>query len=461
MGMPSRYTKRGVTRAATNNSHCYVTTSKDNDSKNFSYDPAESLYNEPVVRKFKFLKNVRFPKLLDKEWLDTQYNKDMRSVRDIANEVECSHQSVVDYLDYWGLNVRGRYVSRHEMNAKKLEIFLNKNPNFKDKNWVIENYSNKHLAVIDFAKINNISYKMAYKILRHHEIPVSKLRQRLFGSDGSSKILIPELLDRNWLNDKYWNEGLSLGEIGELLKMKGANPASVILRRMKQFDIPTRNVGPKNKGSSVVRTSWPKEIEDKEWLRQKYVVERLHITDIAKLVGVFDAYGLKKVRYKLIEFGFRDASPNVKIHSSNRINIWPKEVYDKEWLRHKYHDEKLSLSKMADLFPEIPRGRMNAKINREMKRLKIPLRENESFKFKFPKRQWPVEIFDFEWLSNKIKEKKSVMDIAKILKINDGHGRSKISSQLKNFNIQLENSGNKIWSRKKYVSPLKKAEKYL
>ncbi len=80
----------------------------------------------------------------------------------------------------------------------------------------------------------------------------------------------PLLSDRQWLEQKYFQEYLSYDEIGKLI---GANKHQVY-RAFKKLGIKGR-----------VHTARYAQLNDKEWLRQKYVNEKLSLKEIASLIG--------------------------------------------------------------------------------------------------------------------------------------------------------------------------------
>lgn len=74
------------------------------------------------------------------------------------------------------------------------------------------------------------------------------------------------LKDEQWLRQKYWLEGLCCLQIAKIV---GCGDAT-IWRALKSFGIPTRSY---------------KELKDKEWLYQKYWIEEKSTIDIANLLG--------------------------------------------------------------------------------------------------------------------------------------------------------------------------------
>jgi len=86
-----------------------------------------------------------------------------------------------------------------------------------------------------------------------------------------------KLLYRNkkWLKKKYINENLSSQEIADLLGLKSG---STIIKWLKKFDIPRRQIYKERHKELLKKIS-------KEWLIQKYWKEHLSLTKIARLLG--------------------------------------------------------------------------------------------------------------------------------------------------------------------------------
>jgi len=77
--------------------------------------------------------------------------------------------------------------------------------------------------------------------------------------------------DREWLRKKYWDEGLSTGEIGIICKTDYRN----VWAWMNKFNIPRRSTIPKNTG-----------YKNRDYLYEKYIGEKLTTIQIGKLYGV-------------------------------------------------------------------------------------------------------------------------------------------------------------------------------
>jgi len=79
--------------------------------------------------------------------------------------------------------------------------------------------------------------------------------------------------NKEWLKRKYWDEGLSIKLIAKLCKVCG----NTIWKWMIKLNIPRRSFIPND-----IR------YRDRNWLYQKYIIEKLSTTQIAKLCEVSD-----------------------------------------------------------------------------------------------------------------------------------------------------------------------------
>src|SRR4051812_15045126 len=112
---------------------------------------------------------------------------------------------------------------------------------------------------------------------------------------AQNAIKYKELQDKNWLCQKYFVEKLSSKAIGRILN---CNPSSVILA-LKRFDIEPRSS--KDGRNLVPLQSFKYDLlNDKDWLYQKYVIEKISTEEIARLAGAKTA---NSARQALIRFG--------------------------------------------------------------------------------------------------------------------------------------------------------------
>lgn len=121
----------------------------------------------------------------------------------------------------------------------------------------------------------------------------------------------PQLNDKAWLYQKYWVEKLSHQKIAQII---GCGRTSV-RRAFRVFNIPSRTISEASKGelshnygkhfSEVTKkkmSAWQKnrskyqELNNKEWIYQRYIEERLSLKQIAKILETGDAVILRALK---------------------------------------------------------------------------------------------------------------------------------------------------------------------
>lgn len=130
--------------------------------------------------------------------------------------------------------------------------------------------------------------------------------------------------DEEWLREKYWDDGLSSAEIGQLCDVG----QQTISRWLRRNDIETRSSG-----------GLPRDLpyKDPDWLREQYLDEGMSQTDIADECGVtLDTIQrwMGKFDIEARDYGGYDKDA-----------LFKKE----DWLRQKYEVEELTLKEMAGL----------------------------------------------------------------------------------------------------------------
>ncbi len=128
-----------------------------------------------------------------------------------------------------------------------------------NKEWLEQKYLVEKLTLVEIGELVGRHRNVVGNYLRKHGISTPKMAARN-----------PKLDDVEWLKEQYLVNYLSYDEIADIL----GTTKHVIYRRFKKLGIPGR-----------VHTARIKELNDKEWLRRKYVDEKLSINDIAALIG--------------------------------------------------------------------------------------------------------------------------------------------------------------------------------
>lgn len=99
-----------------------------------------------------------------------------------------------------------------------------------------------------------------------------------------------KLSDKDWLSEKYLVEKLSIPEIGKLANI----PRGSIRQALVWHKIKIREYKPKFKK--------PDQLKDKDWLYQKYWIEKLSLSQVAVACGA-EKEMFPRVRQSLLSFG--------------------------------------------------------------------------------------------------------------------------------------------------------------
>jgi len=124
---------------------------------------------------------------------------------------------------------------------RKFDI-TRQDPEYWDQSWLREKYVNRGLSTVEIGDIADVSATTIERWLRKHGIETRR------GPEASEEILEETIRDPDWLRQKYWMEGLTSAEIGEIVGCCG----SFIRGRMEEFGIP-RNQGPRAPASLITR----------------------------------------------------------------------------------------------------------------------------------------------------------------------------------------------------------------
>lgn len=175
-------------------------------------------------------------------------------------------------------------------------------------------YGNIHYALskIDLTKRTSADYKREYK------------------KEGSK---YSQLNDRDWLYQKYWDEKRSISEISRILCCS----VSTVQSALERLCIPTRSTG---------REVQYQELWDKEWLYNKYWNEKRTYSEIAQLIGC-DTMSVVKACQRL-DIPTRGHSVHPKRGYKYGKGMFS-QLHDRNWLYKKYHEEKRSLEKIANI----------------------------------------------------------------------------------------------------------------
>lgn len=213
----------------------------------------------------------------------------------------------------------------------------------------------------------------------------------------------PQLQDKEWLYQKYSVEKLSSNQIAEIVG-NGCRPGTVICA-LNRRGIATRSI--KETIHREHRGYKSTLLNDPEWLKQKYWIDRLNTYEIAKIAETNQCSVMKALDFHSIPR--RDYSKAAK----NRKSFW--RIFDilenKEWLYQHYIINKKSSTDIAE---EV--GTSPTNIRRALNKFNIEIRTNSEAQGLVEKDSKYALLNDKDWLFNEYVDKKhSTLRIAKDL----------------------------------------------
>ena len=136
-------------------------------------------------------------------------------------------------------------------------------PQLRDKEWLYHKYWGEELSASEIGKEVGCSHSLVLGWMKKLGIPARSLSeaQRLRGS-----IQYSEVLDRDWLYKKYWEEGLTTYEIADELDCS----RSLVWRCMNELNIPRRPATQRTGKHS----KYP-QLYNVDWLKEQYVKKGL------------------------------------------------------------------------------------------------------------------------------------------------------------------------------------------
>lgn len=138
--------------------------------------------------------------------------------------------------------------------------------NYRDEEWLRKQYVDDCKTAPEIADMCDCSKKTVYRWLQRYEIP-----RRVGGSLGERKQVYERLSDAKWLRNKYISEQMSSREIA---KEVGCS-RSTVLNWVSEHNIET----------DQHKKTPNKFLQDKNWLRKKYIGENKSGYEIAQQLG--------------------------------------------------------------------------------------------------------------------------------------------------------------------------------
>jgi len=215
-----------------------------------------------------------------------------------------------------------------------------KYPELFDKKWLLQKYKLERLSSVEIGKILGCKASQVLKAFNKFSISTrncskaAKNRKRGFKSE--------KLRDKRWLKKKYVDDKLNTYEIA---KLAGTNQHSV-MEALKKHKIKTRTNSEAKKLSLQKNPAISKynELNDRNWLYQKYIKEKTPTTKIAEILGCNNnlvANALRKYKIKL------RTNKEAREHVEYKSHLYAK-LNDKDWLEEQYISKKSSINKISD-----------------------------------------------------------------------------------------------------------------
>lgn len=178
-----------------------------------------------------------------------------------------------------------------------------------DKEWLYNQYVRKKNSTRYIANIVGCSFPTVNRALKKHKIPIRKPSDR---STWKSKF--PLLNERDYLIRRYIDEGSTQEDIAIEI---GCSIGAVAKAR-ERLKIPIKDI-PEVRRHSKWKSKKYNQLDDKDWLCNKYLVGKLCIHDIAQIVGCCDTavkcalkrHGVQK-RTKSEALSLMNQKPSIK-----------------------------------------------------------------------------------------------------------------------------------------------------
>lgn len=177
------------------------------------------------------LSTGRVEMLRDYDWLYNRYINDMRSTREIGEELGVTHRTVLNYLIKYDINIRSSSVAKQIMRLGR-DIYLKLN-SFE---WLHDQYVTKSRSAVQIAEELKVEHQTICKALRKYNITV---RSRSDGGQLSKcgPLLYKLLNDRDYLYKEYIIDKKSSIKIANALGVHHNN----VIYALHRFGIETRS----------------------------------------------------------------------------------------------------------------------------------------------------------------------------------------------------------------------------
>jgi len=226
--------------------------------------------------------------LNDKEWIYKRYIIDQKSTVEIAKEINVNPSSISRSLKKFDIKIRSLSSASKKRKGKRVL----KAEKLNDKEWLYQKYIVEKLTSYQIADLAKTNQKSVFTALKRHKIKSRNYSEAGLLREYESSF---ELLNNaEWLYNEYVVNKKSSKNIAEEVGTDGGN----VIRSLRKYNIKIRDNKEAHLYISYKSFKYDM-LNNKEWLIQKYITEKLSTIEIMKLVGAKTA---NSVRQSLIRY---------------------------------------------------------------------------------------------------------------------------------------------------------------
>lgn len=240
--------------------------------------------------------HLHYPMVKDVDWIRHQYLDCEIEMSEICDMIGCPRPILDWWLDQYGIEVREGVEYR--------ELY--------DAGWLRQKFDEEGMNIEELSREIGCSRRRLATRLRELEI-LGPEDQRT----SVARSNFPELYDREWLERKYIDEGMTAREISAAVGCEHGT----VRDHLSAYEIRKRDQDPQ-----------PPQLADKSWLEEKFLEKGLSDREISQLLEV-SPYRVRSARKR---FDIR------------RETKYPK-LRDAEWLREKWESELLTPNEIGEL----------------------------------------------------------------------------------------------------------------
>ena len=246
--------------------------------------------------------------LQSEDWLQNEYVKGRKSIKEIARNLNVSDNTVSQWLDKHKIPRKNYSELIEESNP--LSMFL------RDKEWMFEKYITEFTSIKQLSDNLNVSQRLVAKWLDIHGIKRRNIQESKIG-----KSKFNDLINDGKTIPILYKQGLTTIEIADLLDSSHQSIYQILL----DFDVQIRGFTER----ALERNPLLKKLRNKEWLFSEYITKNYSIVDIAKHIKTSPqiVYNwLKKHKIGIKDSSF---SHNKNVYSDEDLEEMLKSLADK------------------------------------------------------------------------------------------------------------------------------------